>query len=64
MDRERVIEEIQDINCNQKNNIYELAILSDKELLGYLIVLRKTKYPTEKEWNYTYEEWYKNELTK
>tara|TARA_B110000444_G_scaffold249681_1_gene275095 strand:+ start:1562 stop:1693 length:132 start_codon:yes stop_codon:yes gene_type:complete len=42
MDRERVIEEIQDINCNQKNNIYELAILSDKELLGYLNELKKT----------------------
>ena len=64
MDRERLIAEIQDINCNQRNNIYELAILNDKELLIYLIELRKTKYPTETEWNYTYEEWYKNELTK
>jgi hypothetical protein len=64
MDRERIIEEIQDINANQRNNIYELAILDNKELLERLKELRKTKYPTEKEWNYTYEEWYENELTK
>ena len=64
IDRERVIEEIQDINADQRNNIYELAILDNKELLERLKELRKTKYPTEKEWNYTYEEWYKNELTK
>jgi hypothetical protein len=64
MDRERVIEEIQKINCNQRNNIYELAILDNKELLERLKELRETKYPTEKEWNYTYEEWCENELTK
>ena len=64
MDRERVIEEIQKINCNQRNNIYELAILDNKELLDRLDELRKIKYPTEKEWNYAYEEWYKNELIK
>ena len=43
MDRERVIEEIQKINCNQRNNIYELAILDDKELLERLNELTKTK---------------------
>jgi hypothetical protein len=36
MDRERVIEEIQKINCNQRNNIFELAILDNKELLERL----------------------------
>jgi len=43
MDRERVIEEIQDINCNQRNNIYELAILDNKELSERLNELTKTK---------------------
>ena len=36
MDRERVIEEIQKINCNQRNNIFELAVLDNKELLERL----------------------------
>ena len=36
MDRERVIEDIQKINCNQRNNIFELAILDNKELLERL----------------------------
>ena len=43
MDRERVIEEIQEINCNQRNNIYELAILDNKELRNRLNELTKTK---------------------
>ena len=43
MDRERVIEKIQKINCNQRNNIYELAILDNKELLDRLNELIKTK---------------------
>jgi hypothetical protein len=41
MDRERLINEIQKINCNQRNNIYELATLSDKELLERLKELNK-----------------------
>ena len=36
MDRERVIEEIQKINCNQRNNIFELAVLDNKKLLERL----------------------------
>tara|TARA_R110002020_G_scaffold412614_2_gene622172 strand:+ start:35 stop:169 length:135 start_codon:yes stop_codon:yes gene_type:complete len=44
MDRERIINKIQAINCNQRNNIYELAILDDKELLDRLNeLLTKTK---------------------
>ena len=43
MDRERVIEEIQKINSNQRNNIYELAILDNKELSERLNELTKTK---------------------
>ena len=43
MDRERVIEEIQKINCKQRNNIYELANLDNKELLERLNELTKTK---------------------
>ena len=43
LERERVIEEIQKINCNQRNNIYELAILDNKELLERLNELIKTK---------------------
>jgi len=35
-DRERVIEEIQKINCYQRNNIFELAVLDNKELLERL----------------------------
>ena len=40
MDRERVIEEIQKINSNQRNNIYELAILDNEELLNRLNELK------------------------
>tara|TARA_R110001592_G_scaffold10350_2_gene53827 strand:+ start:171 stop:470 length:300 start_codon:yes stop_codon:yes gene_type:complete len=43
MDRERVIEEIQKINCNQRNNIFELAILDNKELSERLNELNKNK---------------------
>ena len=43
MDRERIINEIQTINSNQRNNIYELAILDNKELLDRLNELTKYK---------------------
>tara|TARA_B110000483_G_C17817277_1_gene397525 strand:- start:58 stop:345 length:288 start_codon:yes stop_codon:yes gene_type:complete len=43
LDRERVIEEIQKINCYQRNNIFELAILDNKELSERLNELTKTK---------------------
>jgi len=38
-----MIKEIQKINCNQRNNIHELAILNNKELLNRLKELRKFK---------------------
>ena len=41
MDRERTINEIQKINCNQRNNIYELAILNNRELKERLTELNK-----------------------
>ena len=43
IDRERIIEKIQKINYNQRNNIHELAILDNKELLERLNELTKTK---------------------
>ena len=43
IDRERIIEKIQKINCNQRNNIHELAILDNKELLERLNELTKTQ---------------------
>jgi hypothetical protein len=60
MDRERIIEQIQDINSNHgyiygdSTDIYELAILNDKELLERLVELNKTKNPTQEEWNAEY----------
>tara|TARA_R110000765_G_scaffold365967_1_gene456116 strand:- start:10 stop:150 length:141 start_codon:yes stop_codon:yes gene_type:complete len=41
MDRERIINEIQKINCKQRNNIYELAILNKRELKERLTELNK-----------------------
>mgnify|MGYP003662173938 CR=1 FL=1 len=41
IDREKIIQQIQKINCNQKNNITELANLNDKELFKRLKELTK-----------------------
>ena len=43
MNREETIKQIQKINSNQRNNIYELAILNDKELIERLKELTKNK---------------------
>ena len=41
IDREKIIKQIQKINCNQKNNITELANLNNKELLKRLKELQQ-----------------------
>tara|TARA_R110000824_G_scaffold130041_1_gene291697 strand:- start:451 stop:678 length:228 start_codon:yes stop_codon:yes gene_type:complete len=41
IDRERIIKEIQKLNNKQRNNIYELANLNNKELLKRLKELQQ-----------------------